>query len=230
MKLSVIIPLFNEQDNVVDLISVLKKHLDLLEHELIFVDDGSTDKTSEILNYNKQKHDTLITLNRNYGQSAAIKAGIDHSSGEIIATMDGDLQNNPADIEKMVQILQKTNADIVQGFRKKRKDSFSKRVSSTIANWFIRLMFNTKLHDVGCSLKIFKRQVIKDYIFFNGFHRYFSLIAAIKGSQIIEVEVTHSSRKYGKSKYGFSRIIIVIYHLLALRFCPEKLQSEINYS
>ena len=165
MTLSIVIPLFNEGENIKELHEKLKKTLDPLkkEYEILFVDDGSTDKTLSILEEIQahDKHVLVLSLRRNFGQTAAFAAGFDFARGDVIFTMDGDLQNDPADIPKLLELMK--DNDLVSGWRKKRKDPFlTRRLPSRIANWLISNVTGVKLHDYGCSLKAYRRDVIKN--------------------------------------------------------------------
>ncbi len=229
MKLSVIIPFYNEQDNVAKLISATTEQLKGVDYELILVDDGSNDNTVKNAMSMLTSSIQLLVLDQNYGQSIALKAGLDSSKGELIAFMDGDLQNNPSDILKMLVFLETSDAVMIQGYRKFRQDTFSKKISSILANLIIRVLFNTKLHDVGCSIKIFRRELISNIQFFKGFHRFLPLITAINGFKVEETEVHHSARESGKSKYGISRVFSVLNHLIKLRFRRQLLAESLTY-
>jgi len=226
-QLSIIIPFYNEAENVDAFLQILSSIS--LPVEYILVDDGSTDQTLEILKKHIADHTKIISLSKNSGQSTAIKAGIDYSKGNYIAILDGDLQNNPNDINQLLQLVLNNTADVAQGVRVNRQDNITKTFPSAIANSFIRLVFGVKLHDVGCSLKVFKREVSENIIYFNGFHRYFSLLAHINGFKIVELPVAHSKRYAGKSKYGLSRTFTVVKHLLLLKFQPKFLNTKLPY-
>ena len=229
MKLSVVIPLHNEEGNVVELIDQIYYELKNIDHELILIDDGSSDNTVNEILKKKKHYSKLIVLARKYGQSTALKAGLDYCSGEWICILDGDLQNNPKEIVLLISEIEKNKIDMIQGFRKKRHDSASKKIASKGANYFIQLLFKTKLNDVGCSLKFFRREILSSFIYFDGFHRLMPLIAHIKGYTVAEMEVSHMPRKKGKSKYGVSRFFSVLIHLLKLKLKPESLNQKIPY-
>ena len=230
MELSVIVPVYNEVENVGRLMSAIQQHLTGIEFELILVDDKSSDKTLEAAIHLKQNNTHIIALAQNYGQSTAIKSGLDYAKGKYVAILDGDLQNDPKDIVLAYQMIQSQKVDMIQGYRVNRHDSLSKRLPSKIANLFIRILFHTDLHDVGCSLKIFKRSLWPSLLLFNGFHRYIPLIAQIQGFTVIEMEVNHSHRLAGKSKYGIERVFPVFRDLLYLRFAPSQKSNVLHYS
>jgi len=222
LNLSVVVPVFNEEKNInilyQELIDVLTK-LDLT-FEIIFVDDGSTDKSLIILS-ELQENDSkivVISFRRNFGQTAALSAGFDYASGDIIITLDGDLQNDPEDIPKLLQKLSE-GYDIVNGWRFDRKDSFiSRRLPSIIANKIISYSTNVKLHDYGCTLKAFKKEITQNIKLYGEMHRFIPAIASGMGSSVAEVKVNHRPRKFGKSKYGISRTIRVILDLITVKF------------
>jgi len=219
--LSVVIPTYNEEKNVKPLYSQLKKTLDGLKqkYEIIFVDDGSTDRTFSILKQlaKKDKKLKIIRFKRNFGQSAALAAGFNYAKGNVVITMDADLQNHPSDIPKLLKKIDK--ADIVCGWRKKREDAlFSKRIPSFISNWLARKLTKVKIHDFGCTLRAYKREVIKDLDLYGELHRYIPALAKAAGYSVAEVKVKHSARKYGKTKYKFSRLFKGTSDLLTLIF------------
>lgn len=221
MSLSVVIPLYNEEENIKVLHERLKRSLDRLnmEYEIIYVDDGSIDNTLSILEEIQASDQTVMVLSfrRNFGQTAAFAAGFDFARGDIVVTMDGDLQNDPDDIPKLLELI-KTN-DLVSGWRKKRKDPFfSRRLPSMIANWLISKVTGVKLHDYGCSLKAYRRDVIKNLRLYGEMHRFIPAVASWYGVRVAEVETTHHPRLRGKSKYGITRTIKVVLDLITVKF------------
>jgi glycosyltransferase involved in cell wall biosynthesis len=221
MTLSIVIPLYNEEENIHILYEKLKASLDLLkmEYEILFVDDGSTDRTLSILEeiQAKDKSVVVLSLRRNFGQTAGFAAGFDFARGDVIITMDGDLQNDPADIPKLLDLIK--DHDLVSGWRKKRKDPFfTRRLPSIIANWLISNVTGVKLHDYGCSLKAYRRDVIKNLKLYGEMHRFIPAIASWYGVRVAEVETVHYPRLRGKSKYGISRTIKVVLDLITVKF------------
>lgn len=221
MSISVVIPLYNEEENVRELHDRLKAVLDSLdrEYEIIYVDDGSIDNTLSILEEIQSLDPAIMILSfrRNFGQTAAFAAGFDFARGDIVVTMDGDLQNDPNDIPKLVEMI-KTN-DLVSGWRKKRKDPFfSRRLPSMIANWLISKVTGVKLHDYGCSLKAYRRDVIKNLRLYGEMHRFIPAVASWYGVRVAEVETTHHPRLRGKSKYGITRTVKVVLDLITVKF------------
>ncbi len=221
MTISIVIPLYNEEENVRELHSRLKPVMDSIgdEYEIIFIDDGSTDNTLPLLQEIQAADNTVIVLSlrRNFGQTAAFAAGFDYSRGDIIVTMDGDLQNDPHDIPKLLELMK--DNDLVSGWRKKRKDPFlSRRLPSIIANSLISKVTGVNLHDYGCSLKAYRRDVIKNLKLYGEMHRFIPAVASWYGVRIAEVETTHHPRLRGKSKYGISRTMKVVLDLITVKF------------
>ena len=221
MTISIVIPLYNEEENVRELYGSLKPVMDSLrnEYEIIFIDDGSTDNTLALLQDIKTADDTVIVLSlrRNFGQTAAFAAGFDYSRGDIIVTMDGDLQNDPKDIPKLLELMK--DNDLVSGWRKIRKDPFlSRRLPSILANSLISKVTGVNLHDYGCSLKAYRRDVIKNLKLYGEMHRFIPAVASWYGVRIAEVETTHHPRLRGKSKYGISRTMKVVLDLITVKF------------
>lgn len=232
MTLSVVIPLYNEEENTRLLYEKLKAVLDSLnkEYEIVFVDDGSTDKTLSILEEIQvnDKNVVILSLRRNFGQTAAFAAGFDFSRGDVIVTMDGDLQNDPADIPKLLKLIK--DNDLVSGWRKKRKDPFfSRRFPSIIANWLISKVTGVKLHDYGCSLKAYRRDVIKNLKLYGEMHRFIPAVASWYGVRVAEVETVHYPRLRGKSKYGISRTIKVVLDLITVKFLQSFSTKPIQF-
>ena len=223
MKLSVIVPVYNEQENIKPLYQAILKAVKPLniQWELIFVDDGSRDKGLEIIQelVNKDPaHTSAIILRRNFGQTAAIAAGIDHARGEVIILLDADLQNDPVDIPLMLQKIDE-GFDVVSGWRYDRKDKFLTRtLPSRIANRLISIVTGVHLHDYGCTLKAYRREVITGFRLYGEMHRFIPVYANSLGAKIVEVHVHHHARKYGKAKYGLERTIKVILDLFTVKF------------
>ena len=232
MTLSVIIPLYNEEENLPLLYEKLKEYLESLkkEYEILFVDDGSADRTLSILEEIQAKDNRVVVLSlrRNFGQTAAFAAGFDFARGDIVVTMDGDLQNDPADISKLLELIK--DHDLVSGWRKKRKDPFfSRRLPSLVANWLISKVTGVKLHDYGCSLKAYRRDVIKNLKLYGEMHRFIPAVASWYGVRIAEVEVAHHPRLKGKSKYGISRTLKVVLDLITVKFLQSFSTKPIQF-
>jgi glycosyltransferase involved in cell wall biosynthesis len=213
----------NEAASVRDLYRELTAALDGFErpYEIVAIDDGSTDETFGLL-AGLQRADPrvrVIRFRRNFGQTAAFAAGFAHARGRFIVTSDGDLQNDPRDIPEMVRIAEQRNADIVAGWRRDRKDSFiNRRLPSMIANWVISRATGVRLHDYGCSLKVFRAEVVKPMKLYGEMHRFLPAIASEQGVEIVEHEVNHRARQHGTSNYGISRTIRVVLDLMTVKF------------
>jgi len=221
-ELSVVIPIRNESDSIEELYLELTETLGRWgrSYEIVVVDDGSTDRSFEILS-RLQASDTrlrVIRFRKNFGQTAAFSAGFAHARGRMIATSDGDLQNDPRDIPAMVALLE-SGYDIVCGWRKERKDPFfSRLLPSLIANRIISWATRVRLHDYGCSLKLFRSEIVKPLKLYGEMHRFIPAIASEQGVEIAELAVNHRARKHGQSKYGIGRTIRVILDLLTVKF------------
>jgi len=219
---SVIVPLYNEEDNLKLLNNKISQALNNLgrKYEIIYIDDGSKDNSPNLLKEFNQRDNRVkfIILAKNFGQTLAIQAGIDYSKGEIIVILDADLQNDPADISKL---LEKINGgyDVVSGWRKIRKDPFfSKKIPSFFANRLIMFLSGIKIHDLGCALKAYKRSALAQIRLYGEMHRLLPLYAAARGAAIAEVEVSHNPRSSGKTHYGLMRIFKVCLDLITIKF------------
>ncbi len=226
--LSVIIPVYNEEDNIKPLFDSIQEHLYEYKYEIIFVDDFSTDQTRQNVLKLNADNVVLIEMRKNFGQSLALAAGFEYASGDYIITMDGDLQNDPSDIPEMLNTLIEEDWDIVTGIRKKRKDTFIRTFPSKIANFIVRYTTKLNLKDQGCALKIFRREIIKELNLYGEMHRFINVQAHLNGARIKEVPVKHHPRKYGKSKYGLGRTFKVINDLLLLLFQRKYFQKPIH--
>jgi dolichol-phosphate mannosyltransferase len=220
--LSVFLPVFNEEENLLPLSQKLRAALEklALSFEIIFVDDGSTDGSFEVLQQIAEldQRVKVIRLSRNYGQTAAMSAAIDAARGEILIPLDADLQNDPADIPRLVEKLEE-GYDVVSGWRKKRKDRWlTRRVPSVIANKLISLISGVKLHDYGCTLKAYRRDVLKTVRLYGEMHRFIPIYASWMGGRVVEIPVRHHPRRAGQSKYGLWRTFKVIYDLITIKF------------
>ncbi len=223
MYLSIVIPVYNEEDSLPPLKEALESALQDFEKswEVIFVDDGSRDRSAQVLEtfaLQDQEHVGVILLRRNFGQTTAIAAGIDHAQGETIVLMDADLQNDPADIPAMLAKLDE-GYDVVSGWRKDRKDTFITRtLPSRLANGLISWVTGVKLHDYGCTLKAYRREVITGFRLYGEMHRFIPVYAHSVGARITEMPVKHHPRRWGKAKYGLERITKVILDLFTVKF------------
>ena len=222
MDISVVVPLYNEEDNVQLLYEEIKGVLDTMaeQAEIVFVDDGSRDTTLAKLEVIQagDDHVRVVSLRRNFGQTAAMTAGFDHARGGVIITMDGDLQNDPHDIPQLVAKLNE-GYDVVTGWRHDRQDAFlSRRLPSQLANRLISWVTGVGLHDYGCTLKAFRREVIDNINLYGEMHRFIPAIASGMGISFTEVKVNHRARRFGTSKYGISRTIRVVLDLITVKF------------
>ncbi|MFT7823949.1 MAG: glycosyltransferase [Sulfurimonas sp.] len=220
MQLSVVIPMMNEEENVKPLFEAIRNALsDKFDYEVILVDDGSEDNTVSLMKELADAHTNILVFNRNYGQSSAMQAGIDHARGDLIITLDGDLQNDPSDILMMVEKLQKENWDVVAGIRAKRQDGMLlRKIPSKAANWLIRKFTGVYLKDYGCTLKVFRKDVAKNLGLYGELHRFIPVLAKLYGANITEVDVKHHARIHGESKYGIGRTTKVFSDLMLMVF------------
>ena len=220
VEISVVIPVYDELENLIPLHQSLTKALEGREYELIFVDDGSTDGSGDELGRLADQdpdHTRAIIFRRNFGQTAAIAAGIDHSFGDVIVTIDADQQNDPADIPLLMEKIEQ-GYDVVSGWRISRQDKFSRRLPSRVANWLISKVTGVSLHDYGCTLKAYKREVLEGFRLYGEMHRFIPAYAGWVGAKIVEIPVQHHPRKFGKAKYGLERTIKVILDLFTVKF------------
>ncbi|MFM7549778.1 MAG: glycosyltransferase family 2 protein [Cyanobacteriota bacterium] len=232
MQLSVVVPLFNEEESLPPLVDRLLHQLRPLgmAFELVLVDDGSRDSTALVLRELSARVPELVAvlLRRNYGQTAAMAAGFDASSGTVIVTLDGDLQNDPADIPLLLQKLEE-GYDLVSGWRYQRQDAaMSRLLPSLLANRLIGGVTGVKLHDYGCSLKAYRREVVDDLNLYGELHRFLPALASIEGARITEVKVAHHARRYGQSKYGIDRTFRVLMDLLTVWFMKRFLTRPMH--
>jgi len=222
-NLSLVVPVYNEAENLRLLFDAIHEALDPWPRpwEVVFVDDGSTDDSLNVLNElaeQDSQHVRVVSFRRNFGQTAAIVAGLDHSQGEIIVLLDADMQNDPADIPMMLGKLDE-GYDLVSGWRKARKDSYLTRIlPSNLANWLISRVTRVRLHDYGCTLKAYRRDVLEGFRLYGEMHRFIPVFANWVGARITEVQVNHHPRKFGKSKVGLERTVKVILDLFTVKF------------
>jgi glycosyltransferase involved in cell wall biosynthesis len=222
VKLSVVIPIYNEEENINLLYEELKDVLETLEHEyeIIFIDDGSKDNSLTLLEKIQQQDSAVVVVSfrRNFGQTAAMSAGFDYATGDVIITMDGDMQNDPHDIPTFLAKMDE-GYDLVSGWRFKRQDPFlNRRLPSMIANKIISVVTGVHLHDYGCTLKTFRKEITEGIHLYGEMHRFIPAIASGVGGEIAEVKVNHRPRRFGTSKYGISRTIRVVLDLMTLKF------------
>lgn len=229
-KLSLVICVYNEEPNIIPLSEQIKQALDEIDYEAIFVDDGSSDRTCDEVRKINDERFILVELKRNYGQSSALQAGIDQADAEYIALIDGDLQNDPADIPRMLGMMEEEGWDMVAGIRSNRKDGmFLRKVPSKIANYMIRKSTGTKMKDLGCTLKIFTRETIKNITIYGELHRFIPVLITQEGAtRITQTEVNHRPRKFGASKYNLSRTSRVLSDLILMLFFKRYLQRPMH--
>ena len=219
---SIVIPVYNEEENIILLYERLVPILDKLSHdsEVIFIDDGSTDDTVDQIKeiINKDKRFRCLILRKNFGQTPAIRAGFDHAKGDIIITMDGDLQNDPIDIPRLLEKLDE-GYDVVSGWRYNRKDSgISKKLPSKISNRLACRLTGLKLHDYGCTLKVYRKSTLKDVQLYGEMHRYIPALLHWQGFKVAEIKVTHHPRAKGRTKYGTKRLFKGLFDLINFKF------------
>lgn len=228
-EISVVITVMNEEDNIHPLIGEIRQALRELDYEIIFVDDGSTDATRARIKELIDERIILVELRKNYGQSTAMAAGIDHTTGKYIALLDGDLQNDPTDIPFMLDLLKKEDWDVVAGNRKNRQDGvFLRKIPSKIANAMIRRMTKVYIQDYGCTLKVFKREIAEELGLYGELHRFIPVLASMQGARITQVDVKHHARKFGTSKYGLGRTFKVMSDLVTMVFFRKYSQKPMH--
>ena len=230
-KYSVVVPFHNEQESVRELYQQLSAVMTNRYEpvELVFIDDHSTDSTSEVMN-ELAKSDprvVVIRLKRNYGQTVALAAGFDYAEGEVIISMDGDLQHDPSDIPKMLAAFEETGCDIVSGWRKKRVDNFLlRRAPSRVANWLMSKLSGVDIHDFGTTFKVYRKEQIKLY---GEMHRFIPALASWNGATIVEVPIKNIERTDGRSHYGLSRTVRVLFDLLTIRFLLKYVTRPLHF-
>jgi glycosyltransferase involved in cell wall biosynthesis len=231
--ISIVIPLYNEEESAEVLVEKIVTVMDATDHkyEIVLIDDGSSDMTWSkiILIHEKYSNIRGLKFRRNFGQTAAMVAGFDHAFGDLIVTLDGDLQNDPADIPRMIKKLNDEDCDIVSGWRKDRRDHYSRVLPSKIANYIISKTTGVYLNDYGCSLKVYRADCIRSIDAYGEMHRFFPALASMTGAKVTEIPVTHHERKFGQSKYGFDRIFKVFSDIfsmnLIIRFSSTPLKG-----
>ena len=233
MHLSILVPIYNEVENIPLLCRALLEELNDLPHEfeIILVNDGSTDGSTEALEVEQASDSRIrvIHLRRNFGQTAALMAAIDNATGDILIPIDGDLQNDPADIPRLLKKLDE-GYDVVSGWRKNRKDkAITRRLPSLVANWLISKLSGVALHDYGCTLKAYRRSVLENVRLYGEMHRFVPIYAAWEGAAIAELEVNHHPRRLGISKYGLGRVTKVMLDLVLIRFMHKAFDRPIHF-
>ena len=225
-SISIVLPVYNEEDNIEPLTRKIIESLSPLPNpvEIVFIDDGSTDQSVARMEAMRDQSPVpirIIQLDRNYGLSTAMTAGFKAATGDVIVTLDADLQNDPADIPKLLEQLPKYDAAL--GWRVDRQDPFIKKISSKIANFLRKKALNDPIHDTGCSLKAYKATYVKRIKMFKGMHRFLGVLLTMEGAMITEVPVSHHPRRFGKSKYGFwNRLVSPFLDLLAVRWMKKR--------
>lgn len=233
MKLSVVVPLYNEEENVAELHRRIAAALEGSGHEveMIFVDDGSRDRTVAVLREIAARDPRVVVLKlrRNFGQTPSMRAGIDHATGEVIVTMDGDLQNDPKDIPAMVAVMAE-GYDLVAGWRRNRQDAWlSRKLPSRIANWLIGKVTGIAIRDNGCSLKAYRADVIKGTPLYSEMHRFIPAMVSASGGRIAQIAVAHHPRLHGKSKYGISRTGKVLLDMITVKMLVAFSQHPLHW-
>jgi len=233
-KYSIVVPFHDEQDSVLELHRRLSEVMSARSEsvEFVFVDDHSGDATPQLLAdvAEMDARVVVVRLKRNYGQTVALAAGFDHASGEIILSMDGDLQHDPAEIPLLLDMMEATDADIVSGWRQKRVDNFLlRRMPSLIANWLMAKLSGVEIHDFGTTFKAYRRDTIKDIRLYGELHRFIPALAAWNGAKVVEVPIQNVERPAGKSHYGISRTFRVMFDLLTMRFLIRYMSRPLHF-
>lgn len=229
MKLSVVVPLYNEEESIEPFFEKVRNALKDIDYEIIMVDDGSRDDTVKMVEQHADERTKLIRFKRNFGQTPALAAGIDYAEGDYIVTIDGDLQNDPDDIPAMIEKLEREGLDVVAGRRVKRQDGFIlRKLPSSIANKLIARLTGVYIHDYGCTLKLFKKDIAKNLDLYGEMHRFIPVLAVLQGARIDEMDVRHHPRRYGESKYTIARTTKVISDLMLVLFLKKYSQRPMH--
>lgn len=226
---SVVVCAYNEAGNSLPLIGQLNQALELLDYEIIYVNDGSTDQTLAELRSSPHERLTILDLQKNYGQSLALAAGIELAQGQFIVTMDGDQQNDPADIIPMLEVAEARDVDLVMGIRTNRQDGFLlRRLPSQLANALIRALLGVRVDDYGCGLKVFRAELAKNLGLYGELHRFIPVLAHLQGARLAQIPVRHHPRRIGQSKYGLGRTFRVLSDLILLLFLKKYLRKPMH--
>lgn len=229
MKLSIVVAAYNEELNVEPLLNNIIEILDGQDYEIIYVDDGSVDGTASAVKKLNHPRIQLIELRKNYGQSTALRAGIDCATGEYIVTIDADLQNDPGDIPSMLKLIETEEVDVIAGLRKNRKDkAISRKLPSVIANWIIRMSTGLKIRDLGCSLRLFRSEFAKNLNLYGEMHRFIPVLLHLEGASILQIPVRHHARRSGASKYNINRSFKVLADLFLIIFFKRFMQRPMQ--
>ena len=233
-KVSFVVPIYNEMENIEALCRAIIEAIETTSHpyEIILVNDGSNDGTWKEIERMAKSHRNLVGMDlvTNYGQSTALSAGIEQAGGELIVLMDGDMQNDPADVPMMIRTLKEKDCDVVSGERVERKDSvISRRVPSRIANFFIRMITGVKLRDYGCALRVFRSEIARNLGLYGELHRFIPVLAVLQGAQMVQVPVQHHRRRFGRSKYGLGRAFRVVSDLLLIVYFKRYQNRPIHF-
>ncbi|RME04614.1 MAG: glycosyltransferase [Planctomycetota bacterium] len=229
LELSIVVPIYNEKENIQPFFEELKSVLDGYKksYEIIFIDDGSADGSTELLEELAKQHPAVkvVVFRRNFGQTAAMAAGFELAKGEVVIPIDGDGQNDPGEIPRLVNKLKEEKLDVVSGWRKNRQDKFFRSFLSRIANRIISYVSGTHLHDYGCTLKAYRREILQDVRLYGEMHRLIPIFVSWAGGKVAELPVNHRPRQRGKSKYGFGRIFKVMIDLITAKFLSTYLEK-----
>jgi len=229
--ISIVVPVYNEEESIETLYMEISESLKNYKFEIIFVNDGSFDNSATVIKdiINNNNNVYLIELYKNYGKSAALSEGFQYCNGDYVVTLDADLQDDPLEIPKLLDALTSSDFDIISGWKKNRKDPFSKRFPSKIFNFVTRLLSGIKIHDFNCGLKIYNKKVVKSIDIYGGMHRYIPVIAKQKGFTTSEKPVNHRSRQFGETKYGSSRFLHGFFDLLTILFLGKYFVRPLHF-